>query len=76
VIDAYFASLAGLKLRPETVLYLGLVHRDNMAGNAGGSAVYAAVARPQYRQIDESLLQRAAAPYIGSKRAGRFDRAY
>src|SRR5437868_9818913 len=32
--DAYFAPLAGLKLRPETDLYLGLVHRDDMAGNA------------------------------------------
>jgi hypothetical protein len=30
----YFAPLAGLKLRPETELYLGLVHRDDMAGNA------------------------------------------
>jgi hypothetical protein len=32
--DAYYAPLAGLKLRPETELYLGLVHRDDMAGNA------------------------------------------
>ena len=32
--DAYFAPLAGLKLRPETELYLGLVHRDDMVGNA------------------------------------------
>src|ERR1700739_3501744 len=32
--DAYFAPLAGLKLRPETELYLGLVHREDMAGNA------------------------------------------
>ena len=32
--DAYFAPLAALKLRPETELYLGLVHRDDMAGNA------------------------------------------
>jgi hypothetical protein len=32
--DAYFAPLAGLKLRPETELYLGLVHRDDTAGNA------------------------------------------
>ena len=32
--DAFFAPLAGLKLRPETELYLGLVHRDDMAGNA------------------------------------------
>src|SRR6201987_5026012 len=32
--DAYFVPRAKLKLRPETELYLGLVHRDNMAGNA------------------------------------------
>lgn len=32
--DAYFAPLARLKLRPETELYLGLVHRDDMIGNA------------------------------------------
>jgi hypothetical protein len=32
--DAYFAPLAGLKLRPETELYLGLIHRDDTAGNA------------------------------------------
>jgi hypothetical protein len=32
--DAYFAPLERLKLRPETELYLGLVHHDNAAGNA------------------------------------------
>jgi hypothetical protein len=32
--DAYYAPLAGLKLWPETELYLGLVHSDDMAGNA------------------------------------------
>jgi hypothetical protein len=32
--DAYFAPFGELKLRPETELYLGLVHRDDMAGNA------------------------------------------
>jgi hypothetical protein len=32
--EAYFAPLGGLRLRPETELYLGLVHRDDMAGNA------------------------------------------
>jgi hypothetical protein len=32
--DAFFAPLDGLKFRPETELYLGLVHRDDMAGNA------------------------------------------
>src|SRR5262249_42454378 len=36
--DAYFAPLTGLKLRPETELYLGLVHRDDMAGNAAPPA--------------------------------------
>ena len=32
--DAFFAPLDGLNLRPDTELYLGLVHRDDMAGNA------------------------------------------
>ncbi len=32
--DAYFAPLAGLKLGPDTELYLGLVHHDDAAGNA------------------------------------------
>jgi hypothetical protein len=32
--DAYFAPLVELKLRPETELYLSLVHREGMTGNA------------------------------------------
>jgi hypothetical protein len=32
--DAYFAPLERLQLRPETELYLGLVHHDDEAGNA------------------------------------------
>lgn len=32
--DAYFAPLEGLRLRPESELYLGLVHHDDAAGNA------------------------------------------
>jgi hypothetical protein len=32
--DAYFAPLAELQLRPETELYLGLIHHDDAAGNA------------------------------------------
>jgi hypothetical protein len=32
--DAFYAPLDGLKLRVETELYLGLVHRDDMEGNA------------------------------------------
>jgi hypothetical protein len=32
--DAFFAPLTGLRLQPETELYLGFVHRDDMAGNA------------------------------------------
>jgi hypothetical protein len=31
--DAYFAPLERLKLRPETELYLGLIHHDDEAGN-------------------------------------------
>jgi hypothetical protein len=34
VDDAFFAPLAGLQLQQETELYFGLVHRDDMAGNA------------------------------------------
>jgi hypothetical protein len=32
--DAYFAPLEKLKLKPETDLYLGLVHHNDAAGNA------------------------------------------
>jgi len=32
--DPYFAPLAGLKLHPETQLYLGLIHHDDAAGDA------------------------------------------
>ncbi len=32
--DAYFVPLDELRLRPETELYFGLVHHDDMAGNA------------------------------------------
>jgi hypothetical protein len=71
LIDAYFAPLAGLKLRPETELYLGLVHRDDMAGNAGASAIL----RPlQGRNTDRSMKASCnARPHhtLGSKRAGR-----
>jgi hypothetical protein len=32
--DAYFAPLKNLKLRPETELYLGLIHHNDAAGDA------------------------------------------
>ena len=32
--DGYFAPLASLRLRPETELYLGLIHHDDAAGDA------------------------------------------
>ena len=32
--DAFFAPLEGLKMEAEAEIYLGLVHRDDMAGNA------------------------------------------
>ena len=32
--DAFYMPLAGLKLRPGTELYLGLVHHNDAAGNA------------------------------------------
>jgi hypothetical protein len=34
VDDAYFAPLGKLQLRPETELYLGLIHHDDAAGDA------------------------------------------
>src|SRR4029077_16803554 len=37
--DAFFAPLERLKLRPETELYFGLVHRDDMAGNTARLAL-------------------------------------
>ncbi|HVH82473.1 MAG TPA: hypothetical protein VM782_23965, partial [Stellaceae bacterium] len=33
VDDAYFAPLAGLRMHPETQLYLGLIHHDDAAGD-------------------------------------------
>jgi hypothetical protein len=35
--DAYFAPLANLRLHPETQLYLGLIHHDDVAGDAARS---------------------------------------
>jgi hypothetical protein len=32
--DAYFAPLKALKLKPETELYLGLIHHNDAAGDA------------------------------------------
>jgi len=32
--DGYFAPLANLQLRPETELYLGLIHHDDATGDA------------------------------------------
>jgi hypothetical protein len=45
--DAFFAPLAQLKLAPETELYLGLVHRDDAAGNAARLA-----AARRYTRVD------------------------
>ena len=33
-VAGYFAPLAKLQLRPETELYLGLIHHDDAAGDA------------------------------------------
>jgi hypothetical protein len=41
--EAYFAPLAGLRLRPETELYLGLIHLDD---GAAGAERRIAAARP------------------------------
>jgi hypothetical protein len=45
--DKYFAPLGGLQLHPETELYLGLVHRDDMEGNAARIA-----AARRHAQVD------------------------
>jgi len=57
--DAYFAPLAGLKLRPETELYLGLVHRDDMAGNAARLAAACGMARGDPARFPELLAAHA-----------------
>jgi hypothetical protein len=76
VIDACFAPLAGLKLRRETELYLGLVQRDDMAGNAEGSAIHAAVAGGNTDRLMKASCKARPHHTLGSKRAGGFDRAY
>ena len=45
--DAYFAPLKNLKLRPETELYLGLIHHDDAAGDAARLA-----AARRHRRVD------------------------
>jgi hypothetical protein len=45
--DAYFAPLAGLRLKPDTELYLGLVHRDDATGDAARLA-----AARRYARVD------------------------
>lgn len=45
--DAYFAPLKNLKLRPETELYLGLVHHNDASGDAARLA-----AARRYARVD------------------------
>jgi hypothetical protein len=45
--DSYFAPLASLKLRPETELYLGLIHHNDAAGDAARLA-----AARRYARVD------------------------
>lgn len=45
--DAYFAPLKGLKLRPETELYLGLIHYNDAQGDAARLA-----AARRYARVD------------------------
>jgi len=45
--DAYFAPLQGLKLKPGTDLYLGLIHHNDAAGNAARLA-----AARRYTRVD------------------------
>ena len=45
--DAYFAPLKALRLRPETELYLGLIHHNDAAGDAARLA-----AARRYARVD------------------------
>jgi hypothetical protein len=45
--DGYFVPLAGLKLHPETELYLGLIHHDDATGDLARLA-----AARRYKRVD------------------------
>jgi hypothetical protein len=76
--DAYFAPLERLQLRPETELYLGLVHHDDEAGNAArlaaarrrvrvdGVATECGMARGDPAQFPALLAAHARAAELGN----------
>jgi hypothetical protein len=75
--DAFFAPLEGLRLRPETELYLGLVHHDDAAGDAArlaaarrhvrvdGVATECGMARGDPAQLPALLAAHARAAGLG-----------
>jgi hypothetical protein len=80
--DAFFAPLERLRLRPETELYLGLVHRDDEAGNAArlaaarrharvdGVATECGMARGDPARLPELLAAHAKTAELDSASAG------
>jgi len=80
--DSYFAPLEGLKLRPETELYLGLIHHDDEAGNAArlaaarrhcrvdGIATECGMARGDPARLPALLAAHARAAELGAGAAG------
>jgi hypothetical protein len=77
--DTFFAPLTRLKLHPETELYLGLVHRDDMAGNAArltaarrhvrvdGVATECGMARGDPERFPELLAAHARTAELGAQ---------
>ena len=71
--DAYFAPLGELKLRPDTELYLGLVHREDMTGNAARLAAARRHARVDGVATECGMARRSRA-LSGAARRARADR--
>ena len=72
--DAFFAPLDGLKLRPETELYLGLVHRDDMAGNAARLAAARRHVRVDGVATECGMARGDPERFPGAARSARADR--
>jgi hypothetical protein len=80
--DSYYAPLAGLKLRPETELYLGLIHHDDEAGNTArlaaarrhcrvdGIATECGMARGDPARLPALLAAHARAAELGAAAPG------
>jgi hypothetical protein len=81
--DAYFAPLENLRLRPETQLYLGLVHHDDAQGDAArlmaarryarvdGVATECGMARGDPARLPALLAAHARVAEIGACAAGQ-----